>query len=115
VLDTEVVARLERLGGAAGEDLIGQLALLFLADADSQVLALRRAFADGDAAALAHSAHFLKGASANLGATDLALLCSTLEASAVGGGTAGAGALIDAVQTELGRVHSALDAFAPTP
>jgi two-component system, sensor histidine kinase and response regulator len=114
VLDSEVLARLERLGEAAGEDLIGQLAVLFLADADTQLLTLRRALAGGDAAALAHSAHFLKGASANLGATALARLCGTLEADTVSGGTSGAGALIDAVEAELGRVHSALGAFAST-
>ncbi len=35
--------RLERLGEAAGEDLLGQLATLFLADADTRVDALRQA------------------------------------------------------------------------
>lgn len=39
VLDAEIVARLQRLGQAAGEDLNGQLAGLFLADADARVTA----------------------------------------------------------------------------
>ena len=38
----EIVARLERLGEAAGEDLIGQLATMFLADADARVDASAR-------------------------------------------------------------------------
>jgi HPt (histidine-containing phosphotransfer) domain-containing protein len=112
VLDSEVVGRLDRLGEAAGEDLIGQLAVLFLVDADSQIQILRRAVAGGDAAAVVQSAHSFKGASTNLGATDLARLCAALEAGGVACDLGGAGALIDAVEAELGLVNSALGALA---
>ena len=78
VLDEQVVGRLERLGKTVGEDLMGQLVILFLADADASVVALREALAGDDAAAVIRSAHTLSGASANLGATDLARLCATL-------------------------------------
>jgi CheY-like chemotaxis protein/HPt (histidine-containing phosphotransfer) domain-containing protein len=105
-LDAQVVERLEQLGTAAGEDLMAQLATLFLADADIRLLAMRVAFASGDAGALVRSAHAMSGASANVGASVLAGLCATLEAD--GGLTAGQ-AQLEALQLELGRVRLALN------
>jgi two-component system, sensor histidine kinase and response regulator len=114
VLDARVVGRLERLGQAAGEDLMGQLAVLFLADADARVAALRQALAGDDAGAVVRSAHTLSGASANLGAIDLARLCATLATDSAAGDLAGGGALLEAVETELGRVRAALGGPFPT-
>ena len=114
-LDAQVVGRLERLGQAAGEDLMGQLATLFLADADVSVVALREALAGDDAAAVVRSAHTLSGASANLGATQLARLCATLATDGAAGDLVGGGALLEAVEAELGRVRSALGSRTPTP
>ena len=79
VLDARVVARLERLGAAAGEDLLGQLAALFLADAQTRVgcpaPGTRRRTTP---LAVVRSAHTLTGASGNLGATELSRLCGIL-------------------------------------
>jgi two-component system, sensor histidine kinase and response regulator len=115
VLDARVVGRLERLGEKAGEDLMGQLAVLFLADADARVVALRQALAGDDAGAVVRSAHTLSGASANLGATDLARLCATLATDSAAGDLAGRRALLEEVETELGRVRSALGSPTPAP
>ena len=49
VLDPQIIDRLERLGDATGEDLMGQLTELFLSDADLRVAELRDALAAGDA------------------------------------------------------------------
>jgi two-component system, sensor histidine kinase and response regulator len=115
VLDVEVVERLGRLGEATGEDLLGQLATLFLSDADTRVVALRQAIARDDAGAVVRSAHTLSGASANLGATVLARLCATLAADGVVGDLGGGPALLDALEDELSRVRSALGSAAPAP
>nr|MBA2599903.1 response regulator [Actinomycetota bacterium] len=114
-LDAEVVGRLARLGEARGEDLLEQLSTLFLADADARVVALRRALADGDAAAVVISAHTLSGASANLGARGLAGLCATLEADGAAGDLDGSAELLQAVEAELARVRSALGETTPAP
>jgi PAS domain S-box-containing protein len=114
-LDAGVVGRLERLGEESGEDLMGRLAGLFLADADTQVAALRQAVAERDAAATARSAHALGGAGANLGATGLARLCARLELGGANGNLVGSGPLLDAVGAELARVRSALSAGTGTP
>jgi len=108
VLDPEIVERLERLGDASGEDLMARLTALFLADADSQVERLRRALADRDEQAVVRSAHALRGASANLGATELARLCADMEATSATGDFGGGELLLDSVEAELARVRLAL-------
>jgi two-component system, sensor histidine kinase and response regulator len=108
VLDAQVVARLERLGAAAGEDLMGQLATLFLADADARVDAMRLALADGDAAAVVRSAHTLSGSSANLGATDLSRLCARLATEGASVDPVWSRDLVAGIEAELARVRSAL-------
>lgn len=110
MLDADVIARLERMGDVAGEDLIGQLAVLFLADAGIQVDAMRQALADGDDAAVLRTAHSMKGASANLGATTLARLFAAFPSAGAGGGEA----LLASVEAELGRVRSALGSLTVT-
>ena len=113
-LDAQVVARLERLGATAGQDLLGQLATLYLADAESRVVAMREGLAGDDAEVVSRSAHTLTGASANLGATELARLCSKLSTDAAAGDLVGGTALLEEVEAELGRVRSALAARATT-
>ena len=109
-LDAVVVGRLRRLGEAVGEDLLGQLASLFVSAADAHVVALRAALAVHDPAAVARSAHTLGGAAASLGASALARLCAALATAGAAGDLAGAGPRLGAVEVELVRVRSALAA-----
>lgn len=115
VLDAQVVGHLVRLGTEAGEDLLGNVAVLFLADADTRIVDLREAVAEDDAAAVEGSAHTLSGASANLGATDLARMCADLATEGAAGDLIGAGALLDAIEAELEQVRAALPSARPAP
>jgi CheY-like chemotaxis protein len=108
-LDVEVLDQLERLGQMTGEDLIGQLATLFLADADIQLSALRLARGDEDAGAVNRIAHALSGASANLGATELARLCRILATPDGATELFGNESMLMEVASELTRVRVALD------
>ena len=80
---------------------------------------LRRELRDGDHTALAHTAHSLKGASANLGANDLASVCAELEMHArqvelVGSDEfADADALMERFEAEFTRVQVALMLLVP--
>jgi two-component system sensor histidine kinase/response regulator len=114
VLDGQIVRRLERLGEATGEDLLGQLSHLFLAEADAWIHELRQAVTCDDAAAVHRSAHTLGGASANLGATGLSYVCATLAAAGAAGELAGGAELLEAVEAELRRVRVALGSRVPT-
>ena len=108
VLDPVIVSRLERLGEAAGEDLTGQLAKLFLADARVRIAALREALTQDDGAAASRSAHMLSGASANLGAVELARLCAVFASDSAAGDLTLGQVQLNAVEAELDRVRSAL-------
>jgi hypothetical protein len=114
VLDPGVVARLERLGEAVGEDLMGQRAALFLAQADAQITALCEAFSREDAVEVLRTAHSLCGSSANVGATLLARMCATLATGGIYGGLIGGMALVQAIERELDRVRSALGIWMPS-
>lgn len=79
--DTEIaaLARLERLGG---DELVRELATLFLEDMPGRLDEARAALGRRDAAGIAGAAHKMKSASAQLGAQALARACEQLEAAA---------------------------------
>jgi two-component system, sensor histidine kinase and response regulator len=108
VLDPNVLARLERLGHSVGEDLVAQLAVLFLADANSRVAALHEALTGNDAGAVACAAHSLSGASANLGATQLARVLAAMATDGEAGDLTSGAELLAEAEAELARVHWAL-------
>jgi CheY-like chemotaxis protein/HPt (histidine-containing phosphotransfer) domain-containing protein len=114
VLDLAIRAGLDRLGQASGEDLTGQLTSLFLSDAPGWVTTLRRGLASGDAGEVAWAAHTMSGASANVGATELARLCATLSKAGGAGDLSRGQALLGAVEGELQRVCSALSSRGAT-
>lgn len=105
-LDLHVLEALERLGAASGDDLIGELGTMFEADAGTQLVEMHRALDHADAVAVSRSAHNLSGASASLGATDLASLCNTLETESAGGDLTHVESLLEAVESELDLVNS---------
>jgi CheY-like chemotaxis protein/HPt (histidine-containing phosphotransfer) domain-containing protein len=108
VLDDEIVDRLEKLGQSAGEDLLGQLSVIFLAESADRVDELRAALGAHDAEAVFRSAHTLSGSSGNLGAAHLARLCGDLAASAEIGDLSGGDMRLDSIEAELAQVRSAL-------
>jgi CheY-like chemotaxis protein len=117
VLDPQVVDCLERLSATSGEDLVAELVVMFVADADGRVLALRKSLAAEDPSAVFRAAHAMGGASANVGATHLARLCNTLanniEADLGSSELRRGWALLEAIEAELGRVGVALGLLRP--
>jgi CheY-like chemotaxis protein/HPt (histidine-containing phosphotransfer) domain-containing protein len=117
VLDPDVVRRLEQLGIASGEDLIGQLADLFVEDASTRVEAMRKGLAGEDYSAVSRAAHSLSGAGGNVGAAHLATLCDTLatdiEADMETSDLRRGWRLLDAIEAEVGRVDVALASLRP--
>jgi CheY-like chemotaxis protein len=114
-LDAKVIGRLVRLAKAAGEDLLGELSIVFLIDADDRVQAMHEALVREDGPALIQSAHTLCGASANLGATELARLCARLATDGAVGNLHDGETLLRSVKTELERVRLALGGQTPAP
>ena len=106
-LDPERLAMLRDLDDGDGL-LLAMLAQEFTAEAWRQLEVLRESVAEGDPQTMERAAHSIKGASANLGATQLSELTGHLEALARAGAIQGAAPLVDAVGVELERVGAAL-------
>jgi HPt (histidine-containing phosphotransfer) domain-containing protein len=105
-IDANVIEELKQMGEASGEDLLGQLAVMFVTDADAQIVELHRALDLADAPAVSRSAHNLRGSSASLGASGLASLCGTLEIQSADGNLSNGESLLEALESELELVHS---------
>ena len=115
LFDPVIVNRLETLDGATDQNLMSEVAEMFVSDADSRLGELDRAFEAGDSEATSVAAHTLGGASANLGATELASLCSALEKNGPATDATGRESMLDAIKSEMVRVVSGLDALIETP
>jgi len=108
-LDRKALDGLRAINPARQRLILDRLIASYLEAAPRQVAALVRAAAAGDAPGLRHAAHDLKSSSANLGALRLAELARELEACGRSGSTAGAPALLPALERELARVRMALE------
>jgi PAS domain S-box-containing protein len=106
-VDAAMLAGLRELGDA---ELVADLAGMFLGDAESRLAALREALQNGDAGALEHTAHTLKGSAGNMGAARMAAICAELQEAGASGELGRAPGLLDRLEEELGRVRPALEA-----
>ena len=104
VLDLD--AMLRRAGGDRG--LVREMAELFLAEAPRMLEAVRSALQSGDAPALAHAAHALKGSVSNFTTARAADAALKLERLARTGALGEARAAHEPVEEEVARVCQAL-------
>jgi CheY-like chemotaxis protein/HPt (histidine-containing phosphotransfer) domain-containing protein len=114
VLDPDRLAELRHLDATGnGSALVGRLVDAFLASAPADLAELRAAIQRGDATAVHHVAHRLKGAAGTLGSTGMVEVCQELEALARAGRLPPADDLLWRVEQEFDRVTSVLDAVVP--
>jgi two-component system sensor histidine kinase/response regulator len=86
VLDPDRLAELRHLDSTEnGSALVGRLVDAFLASAPADLADLRAAIQRGDATAVDHVAHRLKGAAGTLGSTGMVEVCEEVEALARAG------------------------------
>jgi HPt (histidine-containing phosphotransfer) domain-containing protein len=107
-LDTQVLATLQRLERMSQEGLLARLITLYLQEAPAQLAALREAVARGDAPRVEEVAHGLRGSSAQLGATRMASLCTSLQEDAGTHTLSRATARVAALKREFYRVQDTL-------
>jgi HPt (histidine-containing phosphotransfer) domain-containing protein len=79
VLDETFLSILRQMDAPGESTVLAQLVETFLGDADLYHGAIRRAFAERDAAGVRDAAHALKGAAGSIGATRLASVLAALE------------------------------------
>jgi len=112
LIQTSIERRLDELRGpdpADDEEFFSKLIDSFLGEAPAGVIELAAAAGRGDADSLRETAHTLKGAAGNLGATRLAALCEELEDAGRGHSLASAGPIIERLRAELDQVSDALE------
>lgn len=110
VLDPDRWAELGQLDSAGnGSRFLRMLVDCFLARAPADLASLRAAVERGDATAIHHVAHRLKGAAATLGSPGMVDVCQELEGLDTTVGLAAARELLGCLEQELAGVTSALD------
>jgi two-component system sensor histidine kinase/response regulator len=89
--------------------MLAELGSIYAQEMPARLTALRTAVAEGDAVAVTHQAHTIKGTAAGLGASVLAERAARLEAMGREARLEGAERLLDEVEAESQRVAQALD------
>jgi HPt (histidine-containing phosphotransfer) domain-containing protein len=112
-VDVRFLDELEDL--AEREGVVNDLLEMFIDDTKRLIDILGEALARGEGEAMGHAAHRIKGSSANLGATELARLCSMLSASDRSSDVPTSEAILLAIRSEFERVQSALDEWLALP
>lgn len=105
----DLSAALQRLGG--DEDLLREIAGLFLGQHEDLLGRVRDAIAAGDGPALERAAHLLKGAVANFGAGRAVEAASRLEKAGREGAWQGVEPALAELRAALGRLIAELEAF----
>ncbi len=100
------LAEVEQEGGEKG--LVAQMIDLFLSEMEPRERTLQRAVAQTDWETASRMAHAIKGSCGNFGAWQLADLCAAMEKAAGDVDGAEVAALLPRIQTESGRVKTAL-------
>jgi HPt (histidine-containing phosphotransfer) domain-containing protein len=101
---------LERVEG--DEELLREVARLFLADYPRALGEIREAVLSGDPKRLEREAHGLKGAAANFGAQPVVAAALELELMGRNGQTSGAEPSLRLLESSLTQLHGELESFA---
>jgi two-component system sensor histidine kinase/response regulator len=114
VLDPGRLVELGQLDSTGdGSEFLRMLVDCFLTRAPADLARLGAAVERGDATAIYHVAHRVKGAAATLGSPGMVKVCQELEAVAMAGALTPARELLGCLEREFGRVTSALDVAVP--
>ena len=108
LLDRQVIANLRELGG---QEMLSKLAELFLEESRSAVDSLRGAVEENDAQTVERAAHTLIGSSGNMGAREIARLCTQLQEVGASGDLTRAPGLLARLEEELNRMRPELVAL----
>jgi signal transduction histidine kinase/DNA-binding NarL/FixJ family response regulator len=110
-IDARTVADLRALGGGK-DDILREVAAIYLWDAPPRIETIAAAIAADDAHAMADAAHGLKSGSGNLGARRVRELCAALEERGRNGSTEGAAALLAQLRAAYEEVARDLGSLA---
>jgi two-component system, sensor histidine kinase and response regulator len=110
VLDKQVLAALQELERISHAGLLAHLITLYLQEVPTQLAALHEAVAHGDAGRVEEVTHGLRGSAAQLGATRMTSVCTSLQEDAGTHNLSRAAARVADLTREFSRVQAALEA-----
>ena len=96
-----------------GDDFVADLFRSYVQSYVDCTAGMRAQLEAGDAVAFSRSAHTLKGASANVGASHLATLAAELQAMGEAGDLDGVRGWVEAIEAEWVRVRAAIESSVP--
>ncbi len=99
----------------AGDALLDRMIDVYLQEAPSAIQVMRTAINEDDPASLSRAAHKFKSSNMQLGADQMASLCTQLDKLGQLGTTTGGWVILSDMEHEFSRVHSALDAYRRQP
>lgn len=111
-LEPSAIEAIRSIERTSGRRFLAGIVAQFFESSDQLIGAMDAGAARGDAAAVGSAAHALKGASAQLGARDLAARCLDLERRALAGDLSDAVDTIASIRLALGAVRPLLEAEA---
>src|SRR5205085_6385792 len=111
-VDARALAALRDLQSAGRPDILAELIAVYLRDTPPRLAALREAVARVDAEAVRREVHSLKGSSSQIGAVQMARLCTDLEHQAGTTDLGGAAESLRRLDEAFGRVRARLQALA---
>lgn len=88
-----------------------ELFAAYIEDCSDRIARLRGAIADQDSASLRREAHTIKGASANVGTTQLHELAQALESADPGANGGATTDLVAEIEAEFDRVKTAIESY----
>lgn len=112
VFRAATLRQLTELGEASGDDVIGELCGLLIADAPVRLAAMRGGLRAGDTRSTEHAAHSLKSSCAMLGGERTARLCQEIETRSRRGLITELGPLVESLALEMPQFITALNEFA---
>ena len=108
VLDPAVIDSLRKLTPPGEPDVLSEVLRMFLQEGPPRMERLRNALAAGHIQEVHRAAHSLKGSAGNIGAQAMFAVCKALDDLGRTGDLAGAAALVEALETEFGKVETAI-------
>ena len=96
------------MAGSKANEFLAKIIDNYFEETPQLLSAMQDAVSTNDPAALSYAAHKLRSTSANLGATNLSLLCKDLEAMGRAGSTLGGLSQISQIETVYEAVKLAL-------
>ena len=106
-------AALDRLRRFGGEELLREMALIFVSDMPARVDRLRAGVQGGDLAAVALAAHMMKASSGQFGAVALQRLCAEAEEAARADDLAALPPLVAGIEREFTQYRKWLEREVP--